>query len=151
MTAVPAPIEIRRFRWANIERILEIERAVFRSEAYTRRMFRGLDEDCGELFLIGKRGRRIRGYIATCVWLSHAELISIAVEPGHRRSGIGEAMLLHTIAALRARGATKLELMVSVENPAAIRFYRRHGFRRTGIVARYYDGGVDGMQMRKRL
>ena len=57
----------------------------------------------------------------------------LAVRPDWRRRGLAAAMLLHTAALFRARGAPTLELKVLAENASAIRLYERTGFIRNGF------------------
>jgi [ribosomal protein S18]-alanine N-acetyltransferase len=143
--------EILPFRPRQLERVLEIERASFPREAYTRKMFKELRRECGPLFLVIKSRRRIAGYIATCRSETSAELISVAVDPRWRGQGLGTAMLEHSLAFLRASGVKHLDLMVSTNNREAARLYRRFGFRRTGTLRRYYADGSDADRMRLRL
>ena len=74
-TGQPAPVEIVRFRPRHMASILEIERAAFAEEPYTRAIFRELYAECGELFLVAKLRRRIAGYIATCARDGTAEVV----------------------------------------------------------------------------
>jgi ribosomal-protein-alanine N-acetyltransferase len=140
-------LRIRRFRLADLDRLLEIERAAFPKAAYPRDLFLELYQDCGRLFYVALRGRSIAGYSVACVRLHRAELISIAVDPRHRRQGIAEALLRRTLARLRQAGAARLTLMVRARNRGAIALYRTFGFSRTGRVARYYENGEDGIRM----
>ncbi len=151
MARLNAAVEIARYRPRHLRRILRIERACFPEEPYTRAIFRELYYECGELFLIGKVRRRIAGYIATRLSEGRAEVISIAVDPAYRCAGLGTAMLEHTLERLAKAGASSVELMVRVDNEAAIRFYRRFGFRRAGRVAGYYEDGHTGLRMRRAL
>jgi ribosomal-protein-alanine N-acetyltransferase len=145
-TGQPAPVEIVRFRPRHMASILEIERAAFAEEPYTRAIFRELYAECGELFLVAKLRRRIAGYIATCARDGTAEVVSLAVHPEHRRKGIAAALLEFTLKRLRG----PVELMVRVDNQAAIRFYRRFGFRQVEKVPGYYEKGLAGLRMLRR-
>ena len=140
-------LRIRRFRLADLDRLMEIERSAFPKAAYPRDLFLELYEDCGKLFYVAVRGRSIAGYTVTCMRLPRAELISIAVDPEYRRQGIAEALMKRTLARLRLAGAAKLNLMVRARNRGAIALYHDFGFRRTGKVARYYENGEDGVRM----
>ena len=60
------PYSIRRVRAADLDRILEIERASFGPHAYDRNLFAEYMGDCGELFLGAGRAREIWGYALTC-------------------------------------------------------------------------------------
>jgi len=144
-------IRIRRFRLADLDRLLEIERAAFPKAAYPRDLFLELHADCGSLFFIATRGAAIAGYSVTCTSLPRAELISIAVDPLYRRLGVARTLLLHTLGRLRRAGAATLSLMVRARNRRAIALYQAFGFRRTARVARYYGNGEDGVRMLLRL
>jgi GNAT superfamily N-acetyltransferase len=58
----------------------------------------------------------------------HSSLFDMAVHPDHQRRGIGTALLAAVEHWTRARGLTRLELRVSVHNPAGRAFWTRHGF-----------------------
>ena len=53
----------------------------------------------------------------------------VAVAPGHRRRGVGTALLRRVEAALVAAGCPKVNLQVRAANPEAIAFYESLGFR----------------------
>lgn len=150
-TGRTAPVEIVRFHPRHLARILEIERAAFREEPYTGAVFRELHTECGELFLVAKVTHRIAGYMATCTEAREAEVISVAVDPEHRRKGVAAALLEYTLERLRGSGVRSVELMVRVDNEEAIRFYRRFGFRRVQEVPGYYENGRAGLRMRRAL
>jgi ribosomal-protein-alanine N-acetyltransferase len=138
---------IRRFRPADLDRLLEIERNAFPKAAYPRELFLELFENCAAMFFVALRGRSLVGYVVTCVRPPRAELISIAVGRRYRRLGIAEALLRRTVTRLRQAGTARLNLMVRARNRGAIALYRNFGFRRTGRVARYYENGEDGLRM----
>ena len=52
----------------------------------------------------------------------------LAVARSARGLGLGRALLLHSLAELRSRGATSLALGVQAENESAIGLYRDVGF-----------------------
>jgi ribosomal-protein-alanine N-acetyltransferase len=144
-------VEIARFRLRHLRRILQIERAAFPESPYTRAVFRTLYSDCCDLFLIAKVSRRIAGYMASRLHPGWAEIVSVAVDPERRREGVGAALLTHTLEQVRQLGVRSVELMVRVDNEDAIRFYRRFGFRRAGVVPAYYETGQAGLHMRRTL
>jgi GNAT superfamily N-acetyltransferase len=65
--------------------------------------------------LVGRRG--------TTGWIG-----GMGTTPSHRRLGMGEAALLASIEAARARGCTEIGLEVLDTNDAALRLYRKLGF-----------------------
>jgi ribosomal-protein-alanine N-acetyltransferase len=142
---------IRLLRLSELDRILQIEHASFGKDSYDRNLFAELHHKCGELFLVATRGRKICGYIVTCIGgktsARRAELVSIAVDPRHRGKGIASALMDSTLRRLRRRKVTRFHLMVKVTNVAAIRLYEGFGFHKSRIVRAYYEDGFDGRRM----
>ena len=144
-------VRITRFTLRHLRRILEIESEVFPEDAYSREMFLDLYEDCGDLFFIAHSNGTVAGYSVTCASKRKAELVSIGVDRRSRGKGIGSALLARTIAGLRERGSSRLELAVRTSNRHAIAFYRRWGFEVVGRAHRYYENGGDALRMALRL
>jgi ribosomal-protein-alanine N-acetyltransferase len=142
---------IRRFRPADLNPILEIERSTFLEDAFPRKMFLDLFEDCPELFLVAEHHGHIVGYMVTCVDGRKAEVVSIAVDARRRNQGVGRSLMADTLAKLKASRVRRVELTVRETNRAAIRFYRRFGFTRLGRIDRYYSDGGDALKMRKAV
>ena len=75
------PFSIRLLRLSDLDRILEIERASFGEDAYDRNLFADFYHKCGDLFLVAVRGRKVCGYMVTCIGGRAA--------PPTRRTGVG--------------------------------------------------------------
>lgn len=132
-------------------RVLRIEQASFGSEAWPRQLFLELFDDCRELFLVGKLGGRIAGYMVTCVTKRQAEIVSLAVHPDYRRRGVADALMRHTLRALSKAGVRRAELVVRTGNTAGAQLYRTLGFRRVRLLRRYYEDGGDGVLMARAI
>lgn len=91
------------------------------------------------------------------------ELMNIAVDKPCRGAGIGSAMIGEAIRIAAEKGYREIILGTGTEDcaPAQIRFYERHGFRKSGIRKNYftekypdpiYENGVQlkDMQILKR-
>lgn len=141
-------IHIRPFDPRHLDRIVSIEQACFGEEAWDRKLLLEYFHQSPEMFFVAQAGRRIAGYIITVRVARGAELVSIAVDPGERRRGVGRAMLDLSRAELRSRGVKSWWLMVRTTNQAAIAFYERYGFERIRLVKRYYAAKQDGWRMR---
>jgi ribosomal-protein-alanine N-acetyltransferase len=132
----------------DIPRILEIENASFPTP-WTEGMFRSqLRFEDRSINLVLTEGGLILGYLAA--WLAYDEihLLSIAVDPGRRRGGLGSEILAAAVAAGKARGAERIILEVREGNVAARSFYLLHGFREVGARRRYYsDTGENAVVM----
>jgi ribosomal-protein-alanine N-acetyltransferase len=142
---------IRRLRLADLDRILEIERASFGDEAYDRNLFAEFFRRCRELFLVVERDRNILGYMIACIRGEQAELVSVAVDPAARSRGAASALMQSALRRLRRRGIARIVLMVRVTNDQARAFYERYGFETVRRAPRYYEDGEDGWRMAKNL
>jgi RimJ/RimL family protein N-acetyltransferase len=81
---------------------------------------------------------------------AHVADLGLMVAKGHRRRGIGRALLERAVEWARGAGVSKLELHVFPHNDPAIRLYEAFGFRREGYRERHYrrNGGlVDAVLM----
>jgi len=152
---MPTRISVRPFRVADMDRILEIERASFGKDAYDRKLFAELFHICGALFVVAARGRKICGYMVTCMRGRKApdafELVSLAVDPVFRGQGAASSLMKNTLHRLRLRRAVRISLMVRETNASARRFYDKHGFRKVRKVPEYYEDGEDGVLMTRVL
>lgn len=83
-----------------------------------------------------------------------ATIIMVYVRDTERGGERAVAMLDLLLDRARASGISQVELAVSAENPAAIRFYRREGFHEIGrIPAGFLHEGreIDEIMMARRL
>jgi ribosomal-protein-alanine N-acetyltransferase len=78
------------------------------------------------------------------------QLNNIGIIKKQRRRGLGSALLDHIISYPRAVPPRKIYLEVSVNNAAALSFYRKHGFIEIGRRKNYYDR-VDAILMEREL
>jgi ribosomal protein S18 acetylase RimI-like enzyme len=77
---------------------------------------------------------------------------SMWVAPAQRRLGVGRELIEAVSERARGRSLRTLTLMVTSNNEAAIRFYERLGFARTGRVKPYpNDPGLVEFEMGKEL
>jgi ribosomal-protein-alanine N-acetyltransferase len=142
---------VRRLRLADLNRIMEIERASFGDEAYDRNLFAEFFRQCGELFLVVERDRKVQGYMIACIRGERAELVSVAVDPPARGRGAASALMESTLRRLRRRGIARIGLVVKATNDNARAFYERYGFEKVRKAPRYYEDGADGWRMAKNL
>ncbi len=106
----------------------------------------------GRLLLSG--GRAV-GMALWRVAADEAELLTIAVDAGHRRQGAGRALLEAAIDGARGAGASALFLEVDAGNRAACALYEQTDFRPVGRRVGYYQRGAgpkaDALVMRLAL
>jgi [ribosomal protein S18]-alanine N-acetyltransferase len=80
------------------------------------------------------------------------EILSLGVAPGHRRRGIGLALLEALVVDAGRRGSHRLFLEVAADNIAARALYGAFGFIQIGRRRNYYRRGttqVDALVLRR--
>ena len=86
---------------------------------------------------------------------AHVADLGLMVSAGHRRRGIGAALLEAAEEWANSANVTKLELHVFPHNAPAIALYEKHGYEREGLRRRHYrlpDGELaDTLLMSKLL
>ena len=84
-----------------------------------------------------------------------AEVLTLAVEPAHRRRGLARGLLHAGLELAAAAGAEVAFLEVAADNPAALGLYRGMGFEEAGHRGGYYrrrDGpAVDAVVLRRTI
>lgn len=109
----------------------------------------------GNLTVVAEEDGRIAGFAIAGTQRRRGarvgRLITIDVDPGLRRRGIGNRLMQTIEERLRAESATAVLLEVAVDNLAAQEFYTRHGFVKTGRIPGYYLDRIDALVMEKQL
>ena len=152
LSATPDGIEVRPARPADARAFLEHweevvgEGGYLRSErpdarpAQVRRRFRG-SWSAEEANVLAVHGRDVVGSIGLArerhPATRHVATLGMAVSPGHRRRGVGAALLAAGFRWAREQGVAKLVLWVFPDNVGAIALYRRFGFVEEGRLARH--------------
>jgi ribosomal-protein-alanine N-acetyltransferase len=77
--------------------------------------------------------------------LDELHITLVAVDPGHRRRGLGRRVLEELMACAIRRGATRATLEVAAGNGPGQGLYEALGFRTAGIRRGYYRNGEDAL------
>lgn len=78
------------------------------------------------------------GFVMSRLAADEAEILSIVIAPGHRRSGLAATLLGAHLSRLAGSGVAQVFLEVEEGNVAAERLYRHLGFREVGRRKGYY-------------
>jgi [ribosomal protein S18]-alanine N-acetyltransferase len=139
------PLKIRTFRENDLDQVMAIENDSF-PDPYNRLTFQLLMQWVGDGFIVAEEDG-IVGYAISEAQGARGHIISIAVSPKRRRSGVGAALLQELIRRTEPN-VQSLSLEVRAGNRAAIRMYEKFSFKRTGEVrSQYYPDGEDAIVM----
>jgi len=144
VTAAVADPVLREVRWQDLAGRAELEEELFGPEAWNLRSWWGelagrprreyvlLEDDAG-----------IAGYAGIDHVGDVADVMTIAVLPRRRGSGLGRRLLEELVARARAAGSLRLVLEVREDNVPARRLYEDRGFAHVRTRTHYYPDGVD--------
>lgn len=94
------------------------------------------------------RERSVVGYCGFWIAADEAHISTIAVDPSHRRRGVGQLLLVTAIDHAVELKANVVSLEVRVSNPPAQNLYHKYGFKVVGRRPRYYsDNREDALIM----
>jgi ribosomal-protein-alanine N-acetyltransferase len=96
---------------------------------------------------------RLRGFALSRLAADEAEILTIAVDPGLRKAGVGRDLLRAHLEQVAAAGATRIFLEVDQDNAAALALYARFQFVKVGERKGYYkrpDGKAAAAQIMRR-
>lgn len=135
----------------DLDDVMAIETAAFASPWSRQFFLQELQAASSRSVLCYSDGQPI-GYVIYWEVVDELDIHNVAVHPGHRRRGVGRAMLEGLIGSAAERGFQRMTLEVRRSNDAAQALYRSLGFEFCGLRRGYYsDNGEDAWLMERRL
>src|ERR1700692_1176907 len=124
------PFKVRPYRPGDTEALCAIcrqspEAAQWSKESYEK------PHSLGQIVLVAHSNGEIRGFLVARIAADEAEILNTAVDPAHRREGIGSLLLAAAISTAQAHNAKNVYLEVRESNRKAIAFYVKHGFAKS--------------------
>ena len=141
-----AAISVRTAGPGDLAAVVSIENRSFSDPWSPGALLDELEADGLRLPLVAERGGQVVGFLMAWRVADQLHVLNVAADPRHLRRGIGTAMLREAARRGCALGLVEATLEVRRSNLQGRAFYRRHGFRETGVRARYYvDNGEDAI------
>lgn len=144
---------VREMRWQDLDELVDLDRELFGHEAWSQqtwwaelagrpqRQYRVVTDDHG---ILGYAGVDCPGDVA--------DVMTIAVQPRGRGSGLATELVTWMRETAAGSGAEALLLEVRADNVAARKLYDRNGFEQISVRRGYYQPeGVDAIIMRALL
>ena len=157
-------LTLREYRPQDFSRLLEIDTACFAEGiAYSEEEMQYFLSRPSGIALVGaeqqagKEERNVVGFIIADYFRPRrsqqhmGRIITIDVVPEARRSGLGGRLLDAVEEKLKDLGCSHVSLESAVDNLAALRFYKKHGYTGLKILPRYYLESIDALLMGKKL
>ena len=136
---LPAAFSIEPMRLGDLDDVMEIEKLSFKSPWSGQVFLEEMARDWAHVDVVRDLARR-RAVAFGNYWqvADEVHLLNLATHPEARRAGHASRMLAHIVAFGRAQGCRLITLEVRRSNAAALRLYRRYGFRAVGVRPNYY-------------
>lgn len=133
--------------------LVSLDREYFPHTAWPAEQFRGEIGRPTRYFLISESGSQVIAYAGAFLPSAGGEgdIMTIAVRPEYRRTGIAKELIARLESWARARGANAMMLEVDVTNENAISLYRNLGYETLNVRKNYYGYGQDAQIMRRGL
>lgn len=145
--------ELRDYVPADFEQLWALDQRCFTREiAYSREELAYYLRAPGAVCLLAGDNKGVSGFI-----LGHrtrqgaGHIVTLDVDTAYRRVGLGSTLMQAVEERFCAAGCTSALLEVAVNNDAALKFYKKHGYSVLKTLRRYYPGGLDGLLMGKKL
>ena len=135
----PVAPRIEQMRLDDLPEVLEIEKASFRTPWPPHAYRTELETNRLATYLVARIEGRVVAFGGMWIMVDEAHITTFAVDPGWRRQGIGERLLIAMLDIAIARGAREATLEVRLSNMAARRLYEKYGLRPVGVRPRYYS------------
>jgi len=142
---------LRDIRRSDLEAMYRLDHRCFEPGiAFTRAQLESFFELESLQGVLAAAGRKLVGFAVGYIRRpSLGGVLTLDVDPAHRRGGVGRALFTELLERLARAGAETVRLEVDVRNAGAIAFYRSFGFRRIGRIPDYYKEGRDAFEMER--
>lgn len=105
---------------------------------WSQSAYNSLLEQPGAVALAIESGGELAGFLVGKQVSDQADVFNLVVKRACRRKGAATTLLSAALREFASRGAKTIYLEVRESNTAAIAFYLRHGFAKTGRREHYY-------------
>jgi ribosomal-protein-alanine N-acetyltransferase len=145
--------EPRDMTWRDIPRLAGLEAQLFVSDAWSEATWWAeLAGRPRRSYVVVDGTDSIDGYAGVDLGGEVADVMTVAVAPGRRGTGLGDQLVAELLRRAVAGGAGSVMLEVRADNGPARRLYERHGFEEVAVRRRYYQpDDVDAVVMRRRV
>lgn len=124
---------------ADVPAAAALDRRLFSNEFWSEEDFYSSLNDSTRIFFAAHEAGVFLGCCGLQQSCEQGDILTIAVDPDHRRKGIGSALLQAAVAAFARQGGTALFLEVRASNESAKALYQKHGFQQIGVRRGYYQ------------
>lgn len=145
----------REAKIEDLETLYKIELECFGSEAFTKTQLGYFLKSSGFVSLVAEVDGFPAGFIIGAVEQYKNKIFghiySLDVSQEYRRKGVASRLLDKLERIFVRNKAEVCYLEVRVDNAAATELYKKHGYRVTETLKKYYPMGINGFRLKKDL
>ena len=140
---------VRLMTEGDLDAVRTIEQVAYGTDAWSRRTLEDELVNGFSSYVVAEAAdRRILGFAGVWFMRDQLHLVTIAVDPPSQRLGIAARLLLNCLEQAREAEMPSVVLEVRESNSSAQALYEQFGFRRLGLIRKYYkDNGEDALVM----
>lgn len=143
-----AELVIREMIFADVEQVMEVEKASFTTPWTTDIFYKELIDNEHAYYYVMEIDKKIVGFVGMWIVIDDAQITNLAILPEYRGKKLGEKLFKFVMQWLQSVQVKRLSLEVRVSNIAAQKLYRKFGLVPGGIRKNYYmDSGEDAIVM----
>lgn len=149
-------MKIRKFSREDLPSIVAIQKMCLAATSWLEADYARLADDSGGMILVAEfetmTPPKVLGFAAFSRVMDEAELMNLAVDPAHRRQGIGRALIEEAGKRLVQAGVKRVFLEVRPSNKPALALYYSLGFAMQSLRKDYYrDPNEDALVLCREL
>ena len=136
---MPQAFDVEPMRLADVDAVMAIEKSSFRSPMTPQLLLEEMGREWAHIDVVRDRAKwAVVAFSNYWIVADEVHLLNLATHPEERRAGHASRLLAHIIETGRVRKCRFVTLEVRRSNAAAVRLYRRFGFRAVGVRPNYY-------------
>ncbi|RUM28798.1 MAG: ribosomal-protein-alanine N-acetyltransferase [Aquifex sp.] len=143
-------LKVREMVREDVERVYEINRESFTTDAWSRFSFeKDFENKFSRRFVLEEEGKVV-GYVIFWIVKEEATVMTFAIDPNRRGRGYGEKLLREAINRLGDK-VKRVILDVRKSNLRAINLYKKIGFKVVTERKGYYSDGENALLMELKI
>jgi len=148
--------KVRPASFADLQKLYEIEKECFSSEAFSLEQLAFLLENPSSISLMALVDDKIAGFIIGIVRKGFktgniGHVFTLDVAERYRRKGIALRLLQELEKKFKEKNAKESILEVRLDNKVAKKLYKKLGYKEILCLKNYYGKGIHGLRLRKFL
>lgn len=145
-------MHIRKAAMTDLDDLMRIEEESFQDERFSRNLLElFVSEDEFDALVCEIDGAVVAYAAAYTEPGVRTRVLSLAVDKGHRREGVGRRLIREIESRAKDMRSTVMILEVRVTNIPAVNLYMEEGYRIKGTIADYYGKGENAFYMEKKF